>query len=343
MIDAALLPCPLSAGWELLWQEELPKLSAKGEPIGGFSALQLLTKFENKFEAKIKSKLPQLLLLSDAQRSFTLAAEWRGSLLNPRWKLGEPEPIQGLPSTPFDGEAIVESAGYWWMATEARNRETQPAELLQLDKTSAFSFGLIQRFPLPDQWQPAADSGLLPNQGPEALLALPGQQLLLAAERPLRQDPSSELRLLLAQIISTPAKKIKVEFRPIGTPLSFQPAAGAEAHWGLTDLIALKNGALLALWRGYQEPQKWWARLELFPFVPLTETKQAALKPIAHWDLIGFGLMPDNWEAMGEGPRLGDGRSTLLLASDDNFNPLQANRVALLAPLRLATCGKGRP
>ena len=84
MIDAALLPCPLSAGWELLWQEELPKLSAKGETIGGFSALQLLTKFENKFEAKIKSKLPQLLLLSDAQRSFTLAAEWRGSLLKPR-------------------------------------------------------------------------------------------------------------------------------------------------------------------------------------------------------------------------------------------------------------------
>jgi len=32
-----------------------------------------------------------------------------------------------------------------------------------------------------------------------------------------------------------------------------------------------------------------------------------------------------------------------LLASDDNFNPLQANRVALLAPLRLAACGKGRP
>ncbi|WP_461557377.1 esterase-like activity of phytase family protein, partial [Synechococcus sp.] len=115
------------------------------------------------------------------------------------------------------------------------------------------------------------------------------------------------------------------------------------AHWGLTELIAIENDALLALWRGYREPNQWWSRLELFAPIQLSAKTKGPLKPIAQWDLIGLGLAPDNWEAMAEGPRLGDGRSTLLLASDDNFNPLQANRLALLAPLRSASCGKGRP
>jgi hypothetical protein len=40
--------------------------------------------------------------------------------------------------------------------------------------------------------------------------------------------------------------------------------------------------------------------------------------------------VPDNWEALEEGPRLPDGRTTLVLVSDDNLSPLQASRLALL-------------
>ncbi len=325
-----LLPCPLTAGWQLLWQQELPKQSAMGVPIGGFSGVQTLLKQQ------------QIILLSDAPRAFTLSIDWRGSLLNPRWQLSEPQQIQGSPNTPLDGEALLQSGAAWWMVSEARDASIQPAELLQLHKARSpnYGFSLINRFPLPQEWQPSLDSGLLSNQGPEALVALPGEHLLMAAERPLKQDPPNQLRLLLAEIKNKPDQ---LQFKQILPSLEYQPATGAEAHWGLTELLAVKNDALLALWRGYGEPNQWWSRLELFTPIQLSAKTTGPLKPIAQWDLIALGLAPDNWEAMAEGPRLGDGRSTLLLASDDNFNPLQANRLALLAPLRSASCGKGRP
>jgi hypothetical protein len=56
------------------------------------------------------------------------------------------------------------------------------------------------------------------------------------------------------------------------------------------------------------------------------------------WDLKAIGLSPDNWEAITPGPPLEDGRPTLLLVSDDNFNPLQDNLLAQLAPRRSAAC-----
>ena len=96
---------------------------------------------------------------------------------------------------------------------------------------------------------------------------------------------------------------------------------------GLTDLLALpQQQRLLALVRGYQPPLDWSGRLLLF-------------RPKG-WDLLKTGLPPDNWEGLTIGPRLSDGRSTLVLVSDDNFSPLQANHVAVLAPRRNIGCSE---
>ena len=43
------------------------------------------------------------------------------------------------------------------------------------------------------------------------------------------------------------------------------------------------------------------------------------------------GVLPDNMEAIVLGPRLADGRATLLLASDNNFNETQRNLFAVFA------------
>ncbi|MFD0389353.1 esterase-like activity of phytase family protein [Tistrella bauzanensis] len=49
-------------------------------------------------------------------------------------------------------------------------------------------------------------------------------------------------------------------------------------------------------------------------------------------DLIGAGLRADNWEGMAFGPDLPDGRKTLVLVSDDNFNRLfQSTIIAWIA------------
>jgi hypothetical protein len=324
----SLLPCPLTAGWELIWEKQLPTKSATGQAIGGFSAIQL------------NPNLRSLLLLSDAPASFVLEAKWRGSLLEPQWQLGEPQPLLNPPEGPLDGEALVRLGQNYWMASEGRLGGAQPAALLELQAAPDGASGseklkVVGFHPLPGDWQPQPGRGLAPNQGPEALVPLPGKRLLIAAERPLQQDPNGELRLLLAQLGPK-----GLRYGPVGSPLAYSPEPGAAAHWGLTDLLALEpgndeqTGPLLALWRGYAEPQRWWSRLELLAPLPLGSPPQQPREPLAQWDLLAVGLGPDNWEAMAVGPRLGDGRSTLLLASDDNFNPLQANRLALIAPKR---------
>jgi len=60
--------------------------------------------------------------------------------------------------------------------------------------------------------------------------------------------------------------------------------------------------------------------------------------PLASWTLLQLGLAADNWEVLLAAPPMADGRTTLVLASDDNFNPLQHTHLARLVPRRLPGC-----
>ena len=223
------------------------------------------------------------------------------------------------------------------MASEARNPSKRPASLLELKLLGSGGFAIQQQWPLPAEWQPQQGRGLRRNKGPEALVALPGLRFVLAAEASLQQDSPRQLRLLLAQ-----QQGQQMRFTPLGTPLLVSAPLQAQAHWGLTSLLPAQAGEqppLLALWRGYAEPNSWWNRLSLLPPLPLDQAPSRAVAPLMRWDLRDVGLEPDNWEALTAGPQLEDGRPTLLLASDDNFSPFQQNRLALLAPLQPEACG----
>lgn len=330
---ALLLPCPLEAGWQLLWQQTLPRQS-EGQRLGGFSGMAL------------DWPSRRLWLLSDAPQTHTLALHWGGSVTQPLFGLAKPQPLQGQGAGKLDGEALVRLPGQplsqFWMASEGRSAQRRPAALLELELLESGGFALQRQLPLPPHWQNGATKGLRRNKGPEALLPLAGGRLLLAAEAPLQQDPPSQLRLLLAQL-----QPGSVAFTDVATPLLVRAPKGAADHWGLTSLLAASEplpGAgttppLLALWRGYNEPDRWWNRLSLLPPIPLAaDLARPAIAPLRHWNLQRLGLAADNWEAMAAGPPLPDGRPTLLLASDDNFNPLQQNRLALLAPLQPGRC-----
>ena len=111
---------------------------------------------------------------------------------------------------------------------------------------------------------------------------------------------------------------------------------GTGRHDGLTELLAQPTRQqLLGLRRGFEPPDQWSAWLQLFS---LSEPQGPPLQPIIGWDLLEAGLPPDNWEAMAVGPELSDGRQTLVLVSDDNFNPLHPSWVAVLAPRRTLVC-----
>ena len=282
----------------------------------------------------------RLWLLSDAKRTHSVALHWQGTVRQPVFSVQAPQPLQGQGSQKLDAEALVRAPGStterFWMASEARNPSKRPASLLELKLLGSGGFAIQQQWPLPAEWQPQQGRGLRRNKGPEALVALPGLRFVLAAEASLQQDSSRQLRLLLAE-----QQGQQMKFTPLGTPLLVSAPLQAEAHWGLTSLLpaqATEQPPLLALWRGYAEPNSWWNRLSLLPPLPLDQAPSRAVAPMMRWDLRDVGLEPDNWEALTAGPQLEDGRPTLLLASDDNFSPFQQNRLALLAPLQPEAC-----
>ena len=322
---APLLPCPAEAGWEVAARARLPRRGANGQASGGFSA------------ASYQGKSDALLLLSDAPQGSVSA--WSGVRemgrvpLRPLFQLD----LKGSPGVPLpaeiDGEGLVVLGDRLWVASEGRRSPDRPAQLLAFDRTS----GELERaYPLPADWQPAPGRGLGANQGPEslALLRRPGQadMLLMASESPLLQDPTGQVRLLGWALTAA---------GPVARPLA-RLAIPAGNGWGLSDLLVIDATApapgLLALLRRFQAPDQWQVLLAHYPLPDGRADPDGVLEPIRQWDLIAAGLPPDNWEALTPGPVQADGRASLLVASDDNFNASQDNHLALLVPRRSAPC-----
>nr|WP_228008844.1 esterase-like activity of phytase family protein [Cyanobium sp. LEGE 06113] len=320
--SALPLPCPSDAGWELVRELELPRRGRASEPIGGFSALLLDGPADRLW---LLSDLPQgsIGIWSGLEAALAGAAPLRLERTVPlRSGLGQTLPPK------IDAEGMVRLGGQLWVASEGRRDGPLPAQLLRFEASSGL---LLQALELPSAWQPGQGRGLGSNAGPESLALLDAVDgkpaLLMAAEQPLLQDPPRQVRLL------------RWGWRADQDPRVDAPEALEQGSlllpsgdgWGLTELLVLDSGQLLALLRRFEPPFSWQIQLALYPLPAATD--EAAAPPLAQWDLIAAGLSPDNWEGLIPGPPLADGRPTLLLLSDDNLNPLQANRLAQLAPL----------
>jgi hypothetical protein len=333
------LPCPAAAGWQVVRQLDLPRRTAAGVRIGGFSA------------ARYSAADDSLLLVSDLPRGAVLRFTGMAGPAMPVLRqstLLRSGPSAVLPPA-IDAEALVVLGGQWWVASEGRRSAERPAQLLRFATASG---ELITALDLPADWQPAdwqqdegpaGARGLASNGGPESLLLLGGERrsgegppapaaLLMAAERPLLQDPPRQVRLLRWQ---WPAGVEPAAADPVPMPQgALQLPRGDD--WGLTELMPAGSGRLLGLLRRFEPPDRWQIRLALYPLPP--QGSSAALAPLAQWDLIAAGLTPDNWEGLSAGPTLPDGRPSLLLVSDDNVSPLQSNRLALLTARRDPGC-----
>jgi len=319
------LPCPSSAGWQVIRRIELPRRSTTGQVLGGFSA------------ASYNRDHDALLLLSDLPSGTV--TRWGGLAREARPELRGLMPLRGgvgwrLPEA-IDAEALVPLGDQWWVASEGRRSPERPAQLLRFDAASGTLRGA---WDLPPDWQPGEGKGLASNGGPESLVLLPGAgpsqsaALLMAAELPLLQDPPSQVRLLRW---SWPrgAEPARADPQPSAQGALQLPRGEG---WGLTDLLLVAPDRLLGLLRRFQPPDRWEIRLALYPLPPAGATRAAA--PLAQWDMIATGLDPDNWEGLSLGPLLPDGHPSLLLVSDDNLSPFQANRLALLSARRSAEC-----
>jgi hypothetical protein len=309
-----LLPCPLAAGWTV--QQDLPLPGAGG----GYSAIQ------------IEPATHRVWLLSDLPEgelsAWTLPLEGRQPRRIRSLQLQVPPSV----TQQLDSEGLVIEADQAWIATEGRRSPERAPQLLRFSLSSG---ELQASFPLPPAWQ----QGLESNAGPESLARLSRSSeplaLLMAAERPLRQDPANQVRLLRWH---WPAGR-DPQRDPPETSEQGALAAPEGGDWGLTDLVVLHPAGpqpplLLTLWRRYQDPLQWSNQLRLYRLPRAQHLEQ----PLQQWDLQASGLTPENWEGLSMGPTLSPGQPSLMLVSDDNRNPFQTSRLALLRPRRSSQC-----
>lgn len=240
------------------------------------------------------------------------------------------------------------------LAAEGTGREPRRPPTL----TEYGRYGQYQRtLAIPDKFVPEV-TGLLTrgargNASFESLTVTPdGDRLFTGTETALVQDgaPASFEAGTWARILEyrsrndsyEPGAEYVYPVERIDRP-SYTPGIAIN---GLVELLALNRSTLLALERAYVEdagqPGSGGNQIRLFR-VSLTGAtdvsgldslkNQAGITPVTKTLLLDLSeaaglpseLLPrlDNFEGMTFGPRLPDGRPTLVLVSDDNFNASQ--------------------
>lgn len=190
--------------------------------------------------------------------------------------------------------------------------------------------------------------GLHPNFGFEGLAVTPdGQQAWLALEAPLRQDgPRASAGSAGAPVrISL----VSLDDGRLLRQIAYQPDAVPAASWGplrtrevngISEILLDGPGHLLVLERSYSPGHGFGARLyrigldapDTLTLASFAQTPpQVAVKQlVADLSTVRRSRL-DNMEAMSWGPPLPDGTRVLVFASDDNFNPAQANQILITA------------
>jgi predicted extracellular nuclease len=200
----------------------------------------------------------------------------------------------------------------------------------------------LAELPLARRYLPSADgsSGPRHNLGLESLAISPdGRYLFTALENALIQDgPEAALgvpspsRLLQYDLEEG---RLEAEFVYMTDPLAVASSVpDGTAVNGLVDLLALDSNRLLSMERSFSMGVG--NTIKLFrvdtthasdiqaheSLAGVDPGERAPVEKHLLLDLGELGVYLDNLEGMTLGPVLGDGRQTLILVSDDNFNPL---------------------
>ncbi len=230
--------------------------------------------------------------------------------------------------------------------TPGKNVEPSFIGLFGLDGRLIKSISVPEKFRLDGQ-------GVRPNLGFESLTMRPdGRYLFTAVENALAQDgpvaglqQGSAARIIAFDRATGAASR---EFVYMTEPIAGEPTQGKTHENGLAELLALdNNGTFLALERSYSEGMGFTIRL----FVARTqgvldvssidslmwaqESRPYDIDSPVHKEQINLsGLnLPflTNIEGMTFGPTLADGRRTLILVADNNFNQILPTQFIVLA------------
>ena len=202
---------------------------------------------------------------------------------------------------------------------------------------------------VPDHYRPAADrsTGIRNNAALESGGTTEDRTTYVTgAESALVQDgrsatttTGSPARLLRYRLAD---RWLQGEFVYEVEPARAPVPAGGTAGNGLADLLPLSSTRLLALERGFSSGVGNTARLYAVDLAGATNVRGlqalppdlAGVTPVSKTlvlDLATLGIRLDNLEGLTLGPRLADGRRSLVLVSDDNFSATQQTQFLLFA------------
>ncbi|MEO8275723.1 MAG: esterase-like activity of phytase family protein [Thermoanaerobaculia bacterium] len=241
---------------------------------------------------------------------------------------GHPYPSRGL-----DPEGIAVDATHLFISSEGEAKVGQAPFVAEFDRSGRF----VRELAISDRFRPTlkGDAGVRDNLGFEALGLTPdGRYLFSGAENGLVQESAAaspgvpSLSRLLRWDLERGGPPEELLYRV--EAISVTPPSPTDVLVnGLVELIALDAEHLLTLERQWVPGVGVQIRLfavsltgltdvaEIDP--PATLSMRTAAKTLI-LDFADLGLPLDNFEGMTFGPPLPDGRRTLFVVSDDNFN-----------------------
>lgn len=348
----------LNLSLDYLDEYQLPKSKFENTPVGGLSALTYDRKRDRFYaisddrSALAPARFYTLKLSLDAPASDI-----------PKIKQVQVEKVTFLtgedgktfPKDTLDTEGIALSpAGTLFISSEGISRDKIPPFLREFDLAS----GQMKRdIPIPSRYSPifqeqAQIQGVRDNLGFEALTVTPGGYGSAGAIEPFRLFTATESALAQDNDLGSSeqgATKNRMLHYSIEDGRSLlvaehlyqmDPAPEGSQYHGLAELLAVDQGGhFLSLERSFGLNGST-AKLFQITTGGATDTSSIAsfkgtvkgIQPIQKrllLDLTQVGIKLDNLEGMTLGPRLPDGSQSLLLISDDNFNPLQVTQLLL--------------
>lgn len=281
--------------------------------------------------------------------SQTLLRQPDGSAFATQRGTVDPEALRVLPN----GDLLWSSEGIW--SADPARRQQPFVRQMRLDG------GFVRQWPVPVIYELVdnATRGGRDNLLFEALAVAPGGAVFVANEAALWQDgdvatlqAGSPVRVTrLDPAGGAPLGQTVYEVPPI--PLGAAPGFGGRADNGLADLLALSEQQFIALERAYAPGVGNTVRLALATITPETTDvrgidalKGAAYMPMRRELLLEMsinwqGVKIDNLEGITLGHTLANGHCTLVLVSDNNFNPRQRTQFVVLEMLPVGDEGVG--
>jgi hypothetical protein len=315
----------------MAYSDALDKAEFGGHAVSGLSALGL-TGGHRRALALVDN------IGATPARFFDLSVRWRpGELHVETEKVTTLKRPDGTPysGADFDGEGlVVERGGESVLASS----ENEPS----IRRFGRADGRQTAELPVPPRFRGAPAGEAASNQTFESLAATPDGRVLYAGMEGALSADDPDLRRI-----------IRYDGRPGGAYVpSRQYAYQADPSLGLVELVALRDGGLLALERGFTSGAGNTVRVyhastrgarDVSGIASLTSASGAALRKRLLVDVVtcppsgATAKQPqpnpllDNIEGMALGPRTAGGRHTLFLISDDNGNPLQTTRVYAFA------------